>query len=259
MGWTSLHREPGMTDRAFFEQEFPTALTRDGEIVDCATVHGVFYAAVRRKKGTDAGEEGTVWALVVLTQRASGHFNYSYKEISESSGPGEARCPARILDLLTPLPECNHEQEYCELCRNAITPESDRWVSHALPGQHPEVAGPRCYSGYPYGAQADDGGAPFHRPGGTAPCGPCWAREWRHRCRANATREAQARARARAVTPGTLVRFARPLRFHGGETRDTFVFVRRSTFRAPDREGARYQIPRWRTNYPYEIISTPTE
>jgi hypothetical protein len=253
MGWTSLHREAGMTDRAFFEQEFPTTLTRDGEILDCATVQGVFYAAVRNKKTNDVDQEGTVWALVVLTQRAGGHYNYSYKEMSDSSGPTEARCPARILDLLTPLPECSHEQEYCKLCGREITPDADRWVSHARPGQRTEVAGPRCWSGYPHGAKADDGGAPFHQPGGTAPCSTCWAREWRRRCRVNAERDARARARARKVRPGTRVRFDRLLRFEDDAWLHTFVFVRHSTFRDPD-SGRLYRIPRWRTAYEYEVV-----
>jgi len=64
MGWTTLHRNPGMSDREFFETEFPNALTRDGEILACATVGRVFYAAVRTR------ESGQVWALVVLLHRA---------------------------------------------------------------------------------------------------------------------------------------------------------------------------------------------
>jgi hypothetical protein len=50
---------------------------------------------------------GDVWALVVLQQRGRGEFNYCRKEVEESMGPTEARCPARILDMLTPLPECD--------------------------------------------------------------------------------------------------------------------------------------------------------
>ncbi|RCG18247.1 hypothetical protein DQ384_39330 [Sphaerisporangium album] len=240
-----------MTDREFYEQEHPNTLTKEGEILDCATVRGVFYAAVRQKDSRE------VWALVVLMRRSGGYFNFTYKVLSDTSGPVEDRCPIRILDLLTPLSTCSHDQEYCRLCNAEITPADGQWLSHARPAQRPEVAGPRCYSGYPYGANAPDGGAPFHEPGGTATCSTCWARDWRDRCRANAERETQARTRARTVRPGTCLRFTRPMQFSNGEERDTFTFETRSTFRSPDSDR-RYRIPRWRTDYDYEIVN-PTQ
>jgi hypothetical protein len=240
-----------MTDREFCEQELPNALTKQGEILDCATVGSVFYAAVRKK---DSGE---VWALVVLICRSGDYFNCTYKEMSDRSGPVEDRCPVRIVDLLTPLQECSHDREYCRLCIAEITPADGQWLSHARPGQRPEVGGARCYSGYPGDAKAPDGGAPFHEPGGTASCSTCWARDWRDRCRANAEREKRARTRARTVRPGTCVRFARPMRFGNSEERDTFIFETRSTFRAPNSDR-RYRIPRWRTDYDYEVVG-PTQ
>ena len=33
MGWTTLHRDPGTTDREFFETEFPTTLAYRYEIL----------------------------------------------------------------------------------------------------------------------------------------------------------------------------------------------------------------------------------
>ncbi|WP_431921344.1 DUF6927 domain-containing protein [Nonomuraea jabiensis] len=243
MGWTSLHRERGITDRQFFEQKFPDTLMEEGEILDCATVGGVYYAAVQQK---DSGE---VWALVVLVRRGRGHYNFAYKALSETDGPFEARCPHRIVDLLSPLPGCSHEQEYCCLCSTEITPAGDQWLSHARSGQSPEGPGLRCQRGYPYGAEAADGGAPFHKPGGIAPCRTCRARRWRERCRANAERQ----ARARTVRAGTCVRFAKPLLFGDGQERDTFVFVARSTFRANDSD-LRFRIPNWRTAYSYEVV-----
>lgn len=122
MGWTGQHREPGKTDREFFEAEF----CGDGrnEILACATVangggseyNAVFYAAVRTVA------DGDVWGLVVLVhrRRADGEgdawFNFHYKSMSETTGPNEARCPARILDLLSPLPECDHGAAVGTLC-----------------------------------------------------------------------------------------------------------------------------------------------
>ncbi|MEV4078695.1 hypothetical protein AB0J43_00180 [Nonomuraea fuscirosea] len=194
MGSTSTHREPGMTDREFMEGELPNALIKQGQILDCAAVRGVFYAAVQDKRS------GKVWALVVLIKRSRGYFNCTYKEMEERDGPVEAHCPVRILDLLSPLPACSHDQEYCRLCNAEITPDDGQWLSRALPGQRPEIAGPRCFSGYPFGTAAPDGGAPFHEPGGTAPCSTCWARNWRERCRANAEWERRARQRAKRAS-----------------------------------------------------------
>jgi hypothetical protein len=237
-----------MTDRAFFEQEFPGMLARYGEILDCATVASVFYAAVRQK------DSGNVWAMIALTRRDGSYYNFSYKEMADTMGPAEDGCPVKIIDLLTPLPDCRHDQEYCQLCGAEIAPGNGQWLSRARPGQHPEVAGPRCYSGYLYGAKAPDGGKPFHEPGGIAPCSTCSARDWRDRCRANAEASAAARARAKAVRPGSFVRFASPLRFQG-DVLDTFIFEARSTFRAPGKD-LRYRIRNWRTRQ-YEVIDPP--
>ena len=248
MGSTSLHREPGISNREFFERELPNTLTRDGQILDCASIAGTFYAAVQQK---DSGE---VWAAVVLMSRCGGYYNFTYKEMSENEGPTEDRCPIWILDRLTQLPACSHDQDYCRLCGHEVTHVNGQWLGEAKPGQVAEVAGPRCYSGYPYGAQAPDGGEPFHEPGGTAPCGTCWAREWRERCRARAERQLQARKRAKAVRPGTRIRFPKRLQFGNGASGDTFIFVERSTFR--DEDGhRRYRIPGWRTGYDWEVVA----
>lgn len=110
MGSTSLHREPGHSDRAFFEAEFPDTLTKQGEILACATVGGTFYAAVRDK------DSGSTWALVIMTIRSRGYWNFTYKEMDETMGPAEDRCPARILDLLSPA-DCENALEWRRRCR----------------------------------------------------------------------------------------------------------------------------------------------
>jgi hypothetical protein len=95
MGWTSTHREAGQADRAYFEAEFPITLREQGEIVASSTVRGVFYAAVRDRA------DDRVWALVVLVQRGRGWFNFTYKEMDETAGPGAYDAPAAVLDALT--------------------------------------------------------------------------------------------------------------------------------------------------------------
>ena len=101
MGWTTLHRDKGMSDREFFEKEFPNGLTQNGKILKCATVRNVFYAAVQNND--DAPHmPGKVWALVVLIQRTRGDYNFGYKDMDENMGPNADDCPIEILDLLSP-------------------------------------------------------------------------------------------------------------------------------------------------------------
>jgi hypothetical protein len=101
MGWTTTHRDRGISNQAFFEAEFPIMLRERGKIIDCTTVGGVFYAAVQNSE-TAKYEPNKVWALIVLTQRAGGWHNFGYKEMDETEGPAQTTCPDRILDLLSP-------------------------------------------------------------------------------------------------------------------------------------------------------------
>ena len=235
MGWTFQHRDRGITDRAFFQD----LLGDKQEILASATVgRTTFYAAVRSLR------TGEVWAFVALTRWVRGDFNYGYKDMDERMGPTEALCPPALLDLLSPLGECNHPEQYCRWCSDLITPDGDRWVYTPAKGQVAECGGPRCYSGYMVSApRPEDGGKPYHEPGGIGLCGSCCAREWRAECRQAAERAAL----ARTVKPGTLVKFARPIRFQSGAELDTFVFEARNTFRgAGPQYWGRYRLTGWR-------------
>lgn len=92
MGWDFQHRERGTSNA-----DLMAANLADGyELLDSATVGGVFYGAVR-------DPQGDVFAQVTLTKWVpSDWFNFGKKDMDESMGPNEARCPDRILDLLTP-------------------------------------------------------------------------------------------------------------------------------------------------------------
>lgn len=119
MGTTCVHRDKGMTDREFFEREFPDTLKAKGEILDCTTVAGAFYAAVRTK------ESGEVWGLVIkITRVPKDYYNYCYKEMSEDMGPGYHDCPERILDLLTPT-ESEWANQWRESCRRTIARKAE--------------------------------------------------------------------------------------------------------------------------------------
>lgn len=98
MGWTTLHRQPGQTDRDFIQREI---VGHGHTILDGVTKGFTFYGAVRND---DTGE---VFAIVVLQHRSRGYENYGYKAMDETVGPFEIDCPDRILDMLTPT-----ENEY---------------------------------------------------------------------------------------------------------------------------------------------------
>jgi hypothetical protein len=108
MGWVSYHRPEGETDRAHFQRELLS--TPDYEIVQCASVNLVFYAAVRTIS------TGEVWALVVLMRWTRGRFNFAYKDLDETMGPAEADAPAAVLDALTPT-DNEYALEWRQRCR----------------------------------------------------------------------------------------------------------------------------------------------
>ena len=93
MGWYYMGRERGRTDKEFFQGEW----SKDIVIHECATVGNTFYAAVENRR-----LPGKVFAAVVLVRRCRGPYNFGYKDMDESMGPSESRCPARVLARLTP-------------------------------------------------------------------------------------------------------------------------------------------------------------
>lgn len=94
MGWLAYDRPKGQTDLEHFRQEF--CRDNPARLIDGATVRNVFYGAY-------VMDNGHVGALVVLLQRGrrGDGFNFAYKDMCETMGPYETRCPARILDMLT--------------------------------------------------------------------------------------------------------------------------------------------------------------
>ncbi len=174
MGWTYMTPRPTSANAYFAEQ-----LAGRYTILESATVDLTEYYAATRNEQTSAVD------CFVAMIRWGRDGSFGYKDMADTMNPAIANAPARVLDALTDLPTCTHEQEYCRHCGRQITRRLDgTWVSQAKPGQRPEVAGPRCYSGYPISATVE-GRPPRHAAGGSAPCGTCWARQWRQRCREN--------------------------------------------------------------------------
>lgn len=121
MGWTSYHAEyykRGTVDRkAECDAYFMEGLNAGHFKVEKSVLIGsTYYAAVRtllRHVGTDEQgnsiyqpvpkQEQKVWAVVFLTSTNMRDFyNFSYKDMDETCGPGQVDCPVSILNLLTP-------------------------------------------------------------------------------------------------------------------------------------------------------------
>lgn len=94
MGWTSQHRDKGTTNKDFFLNLFD----KGTQFHATGTVGGVFYAAVE-----GPSKPGEVWGFIALTTWSpNDHYNFSYKDMSESMGPCEVRAPLTVLKALTP-------------------------------------------------------------------------------------------------------------------------------------------------------------
>jgi hypothetical protein len=125
MGWLSMtaghmggHRRPkDYLDAQFsfapdLAKERPTGL----RVLKSTMAGSVYYAAVERY---DASGSLEVVALVCLTRwnpRAKDGYIFAYKDMDESCGPYEVRCPAAILELLT-APVNDHARQWRERCR----------------------------------------------------------------------------------------------------------------------------------------------
>ena len=235
MGWTWQHRDKGITTRQFFAD----LMGSDYEILASGMTGSTFYAATRNVK------TGEVDAFVALTARSKDWFNWGYKDMDERMGPNEASAPAKVLDLLSPLPECHHEKTYCKLCDQEIAQDAEgQWVVEQRENLRTECAGPRCYF------RVSGTERPLHQPGGHGYCGIESARQWRAACRQRLARiEA-----SKSVAEGQIVKFPRALTFRSGHESDRFRFVGKDTFRGVLDIGL-YRIPGWR-EMDFEILKS---
>lgn len=120
MGWTSYHAthyKKGRIDRkAECDAYFMEGLPREYyDVLKSSMVGSVYYAAVKQLKKYSKDDDGNailvdipinkqrVFGAVFLTSTDSkDYFNFSYKEMAETSEPFYYDCPKGILDLLTP-------------------------------------------------------------------------------------------------------------------------------------------------------------
>jgi hypothetical protein len=80
-------------------------------------VGAVYYAAIRNN------QTGEVWAAVCLTSSSKKDVQFCYKDMSEEMGPVESKCPAGILNLLTPTTD-EYALKWRERCRDSLKNKS---------------------------------------------------------------------------------------------------------------------------------------
>lgn len=106
MGWlfmTLAGMGEHKTPKTYLDNQlhYPANETRPGLTRhDSAMVKGVYYAAI--SSSDDPARLSAVICLTKWNPRAADHMVFGYKDMSETMGPYNYDCPARILDLLTP-------------------------------------------------------------------------------------------------------------------------------------------------------------
>ncbi len=103
MGWLYMRSLAGYaTPKAYLDGQFTYDRDTGGSrvLTSSLVARRTYHAAV---EWITAGER-EVWGLVCLVRynpRDREGLMFGYKDMSESMGPCESECPARILDLLT--------------------------------------------------------------------------------------------------------------------------------------------------------------
>jgi hypothetical protein len=110
MGWTYYYKN-WKTIQEFFEKQFRT----DSEnikftVLDSSLVNRQEAYAAIKYQDIESNKE-YVFAATYLVRFNRGYYNFGYKDMDESCGPGMYNCPERIMKLLTPT-ESNYAIEW---------------------------------------------------------------------------------------------------------------------------------------------------
>ena len=105
MGWTTTHREKGISNFKWFSDRW----NQEGfTVLKASTVNmRECYMACEVIKPTG---ERYVFAAVVLIHFTKGYQNFGYKDMDESCMPYYFNCPALILGMLTKTNDKNSNE-----------------------------------------------------------------------------------------------------------------------------------------------------
>ncbi len=100
--------------RNWFKHEWSN--NKDYEVLDVTLVkRQTIYAAIKQLS------TGDIFCAVYLVRWSRGYYNFSYKSMTEHSGPCEVECPERIFKLLTPLTDENDENGWAREWRKRVS------------------------------------------------------------------------------------------------------------------------------------------
>lgn len=134
MGWSSWNSaQDALTCKTagdYFARSF--TMESDGakqQVIAHRRVGSVWYVALRVQgektpayRSMFTTPDDYVTALVLLTTGQWGQ-GFGYKQMDEMMGPSESRCPADLLDMLTPLTDAEFGQyarQWRERCRAGL-------------------------------------------------------------------------------------------------------------------------------------------
>lgn len=111
MGWCSFNLSEPVKD--WFVRQWES--NGKYQVVDSALVKRMtMYGAIRNT------ETGEVFCAVYLIRWSRGYYNFSYKDLTEFSGPCVYDCPIRILKSLSPLNDTNDPNGYAREWRRKV-------------------------------------------------------------------------------------------------------------------------------------------
>lgn len=112
MGWSCTwgSYSTATERKAYLDNHVYTWSNGSNTLLKSAMVGSVYYAAIRCNK------TGEVWASVCLTTNSKKDNEFCYKDMDETAGPVESKCPTGILNLLTPT-DSEYALKWRERCR----------------------------------------------------------------------------------------------------------------------------------------------
>lgn len=127
MGWTFTNRPIGLSHQDFFSQKLNW---EGGRVLDAAgigftQVYLAFELLDRATGESREPREVIAVACKIKWRKSNDGYNFGYKCMDETMGPLIARCPQRILELLTPTDD-ERARQWREACWNTIRRRKER-------------------------------------------------------------------------------------------------------------------------------------
>lgn len=102
MGWTCYHVDPDFDRKDEMDRKYNWENEhRRVRVLKSSLVGSTYYAALE-VEDLDCGEKYVSAAVCLTSMNNRDYYNFGYKDMGETMGPNEAKCPVGILKLLTP-------------------------------------------------------------------------------------------------------------------------------------------------------------